>query len=396
MANSALPFPDNEFERLKKLADYDLDYSELQGKFDHLVQLAARIAGSSASYISLLDSTTEWIISSYDLDALQYRRQDSLSQTVISRGEEFEVDDLSKDALFKEKPVTTENPFARYCYAIPLVTPDDNIIGALIVLNSSQIKLSTEQKNSLKTIGDNFIDHMEYENRLYKINLYVDEMMELQRKVSHDLRGPISGIIGISGLLKDMAKESEMSEFLELIEHVDNGSRKALELVDKVHANKKESPEAKRNSNKNIILHQLKEKLDNLYQKLAESCSVDLNIDIKVENLELDFPKVKLLQILGNLIANIIIITPENGSVEVSLNLKRPNLSLITSVKSDQILNKIQIDILQSGNEMPSVTNPELFGFQLVRELSNTINGTINIEADSEKGSNISIHIPLN
>ncbi|HET8865190.1 MAG TPA: sensor histidine kinase, partial [Gracilimonas sp.] len=80
MSKQIAPIPDNEFNRLLKLSEYDLDYSEIQHKLDDLTRLAAFVAGTPISLINLLDNTTQWTVSNVGLDLFQMPREESVCQ----------------------------------------------------------------------------------------------------------------------------------------------------------------------------------------------------------------------------------------------------------------------------------------------------------------------------
>ncbi|HBX64716.1 MAG TPA: histidine kinase, partial [Balneolaceae bacterium] len=112
------------------------------------------------------------------------------------------------------------------------------------------------------------------------------------------------------------------------------------------------------------------------------------------------FSKHKILQILGNLISNSIKFTPENGSVEVDLSIKRPEIELVASVKDSGVgMTEAQInDILADEAESTQGTDHERgfgFGFKLARHLVETMKGTLQIESEKGKGTHITISIPL-
>lgn len=57
------PIPENELDRVLELSDMDLDYSELTEYLEDLSRIAARIAGTSISFVNLVDSFTQWTVS---------------------------------------------------------------------------------------------------------------------------------------------------------------------------------------------------------------------------------------------------------------------------------------------------------------------------------------------
>lgn len=97
------PIPENEFERLLSLSEFDLDYSSLNENFKGLTKLAAKVAGTDISLINLLDPYAQWTVSHYGIEIMQTPREDSICQYTIMTDVQFEVPDLKKDPKFSDK-----------------------------------------------------------------------------------------------------------------------------------------------------------------------------------------------------------------------------------------------------------------------------------------------------
>src|SRR6476469_1459946 len=95
--------PHNEMNRLLSLSEFDLDYDNLGENFKDLTLLAAKVAGTEISLINIIDSFTQWTVSSYGLDLKQMPREDSVCQYTILEDEGFEVKDLSNDDRVNNK-----------------------------------------------------------------------------------------------------------------------------------------------------------------------------------------------------------------------------------------------------------------------------------------------------
>ena len=397
MSDSFAPIPDNEFERVLKLSEYDIDYSEIHGKLDDLTRLAAHVAGTPISLINLLDSTTQWTVSKVGLDIRQTPREDTVCQYVILEDDSVEVEDMEADERFRDKDYVQDDPNIKYYYGVPLKTPDGYRIGAMCVMDTDEHDLTPEKEDFLKIIANEVITRIEYEHKLKLMRHNVDELKEIQRKVSHDIRGPIGGIIGIAEILRDQAEESKMNEFMQLVELINKGGRSVLDLADEILSNYKES--SKTSSNE-LTLEILKNKLTDLYQPQALNKSIDYKVVISNGNSELSFPKHKLLQILGNLISNSIKFTPQDGKVEVTLSIKKPDLELLATVKDSGIgMTEEQISqILNDEARSTSGTSHERgygFGFKLAKHLVESLKGSMAISSQKDQGTEITIKVPL-
>ena len=152
--NSILPIPENELERITKLSELDLDYSEIKDSFNDLARLAAKVVGTSISLVNLIDSFTQWTVSNYGLPLEQMTRADSVCQYTIVSKESFEIKDLSEDDRFKDKFYVSGPPRVRYYFGVPLQTSDGFHLGALCVLDSTGKEITPEKVELLKIIAD--------------------------------------------------------------------------------------------------------------------------------------------------------------------------------------------------------------------------------------------------
>jgi len=89
------PIPEDEFNRLVQLADYDLDNSELESSLKDLTKLAAKVAGTDISLVNLIDSFTQWSVASEGIAIKQIPREDSVCQYTIMNNQPFEIKDLT-------------------------------------------------------------------------------------------------------------------------------------------------------------------------------------------------------------------------------------------------------------------------------------------------------------
>lgn len=401
MSNDLVTIPDNEFERLLKLSEYDIDYSEIHGKLDDLTKLAAYVTGTPISLVNLLEANTQWTISNFGLDIKNVPRNETACQYVILEDKPFEVDDMLEDERFKDKFYVKEGPNIRYYHGVPLTTPDGIRIGAICVMDTKKNYLSPEKEEFLKIIANEVITRIEYEQKLKLMRHNVHELKEIQRKVSHDIRGPIGGIIGIAEILRDQAEEQKMDEFMEMLDLINKGGRSVLDLADEILTNFKENTATTKISDYQLNLETLKSKLSDLYEPQAQSKSIDLSINIDSGNNDVIFTKYKLLQIFGNLVTNAIKFTPNKGSVNIDLSLATSPEQVLHFVIEDTGVGMDQdklSEILSDNAQTTAGTKDERgygFGFQLARHIIDSMNGTLEIDSKPDKGTKIRVSIPV-
>ena len=403
MDTTIIPMPANEMERLKTLSDLDLDYSALDENFKSLSKLAAKIAGTDVSMVNLIDSLTQWTIGSHGLEINQMDREDSVCQYTIIEKEELEVKDLSADERFKEKFYVSGNPGLRYYYGVPLRANNGSHLGAWCVLDTQTRILTTEKVEMLKIIADEIVNRLNALKILESLRGQVSDVNENQRRVAHDIRGPLGGIIGLARIISEQGYENTMEEVLEFINLIQKGGNSILELADEILSinNTAQIKETALGSDEfNQIA--LKEKLIKLYQPQAVNKKVNFAVMTNAETHAIPFLKNKLLQIVGNLISNAIKFTPDGGSVRVHLGLDvdfvgHNTLKIMVKDTGVGISAEKITQILNGQGETTAGTSGEQgygFGLALVKHLVDSLKGTMDITSQIGAGTTFMISLP--
>lgn len=398
------PQPDNEFERLIELSELDLDYSNLENHLEDLTKLAARIVGTEISLVNLIDNYTQWSVADYGIEMQQLPREDSVCQYTILEDEDFEIKDLSKDKRFKAKDYVKNDPSLRYYYGIPLKTSNGASIGALCVLDSEKKDISPEDKELLHLIARQVVRRLEALKSINDLQNKVEELNQTNKKVSHDIRNPISGIIGIAQLMKDDIKNEQINELLEYVEMIEQGGKSLLELLEEI-MDQEESEEKEKPSKNQFNCSGFCQKLNELYQPQARSKNVKLNIRTSEESDDVVFSRNRLLQIVGNLITNSIKFTEEGGKIEVEINVTETD----EEVESNELEIKVEDtgvgmeqekvdEILEGSAQSESGTGGEKgygFGLTLVHYLVTKAEGEMEIESEPGEGTTFKIYLPV-
>ncbi|MFD0792342.1 GAF domain-containing sensor histidine kinase [Mucilaginibacter litoreus] len=392
------PIPDNEMERVINLSDYDLDYTSFQDSFKDLAKLAAKVAGTSISLVNLIDSFTQWSITNHGLDIEQMPREESVCQFTIAGDQPFEISDLTSDERFKDKFYVTGNPNVRYYWGVPLKTQEGHNIGALCVLDKDIKTLSPEKVELLKIIGNEIINRLNAHKLIGSLKNKLKEADDTKKRVAHDIRGPLGGIIGLAQVISEQGHENEIDEVLEFINLIQRSGRSLLELADEILSVEAPKHELKTDEFNLLVL---KDKLEKLYLPQARNKSIDFVVNTSVNSATIPFSKNKLLQITGNLISNAIKFTPAGGKVTADLSLKieeSHNTLQINITDTGVGLDKATIDAILSGkaNTTGGTAGEQGYGFglALVKHLVDSLNGTLLIYSQPGNGANFEVTLP--
>ncbi|YAG10681.1 GAF domain-containing protein [Nostoc sp. DSM 114167] len=149
-----VPLPDNEAQRLKALADYNILDTLPEQAFDDLTAIAAYICKTPIALISLVDSDRQWFKSKLGLESSEIARDGSFCSYAILQPEEIlVVPNALKDDRFNNNPLVKGNPKIRFYAGVPLITPDGFPIGTLCVLDTIPHHLSYQQLDALRRLS---------------------------------------------------------------------------------------------------------------------------------------------------------------------------------------------------------------------------------------------------
>jgi len=396
------PVPANEMGRVINLSGYDLDYSDLQDSFKGLAELAAKIAGTHVSQINLVDSFTQWTVSSYGIPADQIAREDSVCQYTIVSEKSFEVKNLLADDRFKEKPYVTGGQQLRYYFGVPLTTDDGYNVGSLCVMDKTHGKEIDQGKlGLLENVAVEIVNRFAAMKLIQDLKNDLQEADQTRRKVAHDIRSPLGGIISLAQLIGMQEGNGRMDQILEFSKLIQQSGNSLLELADEILSAKKRVNDGDRTvQDHETTLVLFKQKLEQLYLPQAINKQIRFSVQVSEKTEQRPFTKNKLLQIVGNLVSNAIKFTPVNGEVKVYLEL-------LPSGKMNQLL----INVNDTGKGMDKETIAQIlagdasstkgtvgeqgygFGLSLVKHLVDQLHGTMHIESVPGEGSHFQVKI---
>ncbi|MEX8546830.1 MAG: GAF domain-containing sensor histidine kinase [Mucilaginibacter sp.] len=396
------PVPFNEMERIINLSEFNLDYAELENDFKDLARLAAKIAGTPISLINIIDSYTLWTITNHGLGTGQMPRENSVCQYTIMGDGAFEVKDLTQDERFKDDSGATGEPRIRYYLGLPIKTTDGHQIGTLCVLDTKakntgpKMEASFEKIEMLAIIATEIVQRLKALSVIQSLQDQLHEANDVRRKVLHDIRGPIGGIIGLAQIINDQEKSNTVEEMLEMVGLIHQSGTTLLELADEIL-----NTETKEFSHQPFNLLVFKEKLLKLYSPQAKNKDINFAVNIAAGNETKTFSKDKLLQIVGNLISNAMKFTPQNGFVTVNMAIvgHSSDARLNITVKDSGVgLSPEAIAVILNGTA--TTTNGTVgekgfgLGLALVKHLVDKLQGTINITSVEGEGATFEISLP--
>ncbi len=235
-----------------------------------------------------------------------------------------------------------------------LVHPVDNIDKEQI-----NFQLAREQKLAF--------EQLEKADKKLKLLLeYKDKFVSI---VSHDLRSPVAGVLGVVDLLiNDEDELNKLNEFyVEMIHHIKDEMLRLLDYNDKLYhwsnleLGNFEVVKSKQSLKKIIDTVQITS------DKKLKAKNISFNTNLK-DDVTIFVDITLFLQVLNNLVSNAIKFTPENGNISIDVDTRKV----------------VIISVIDSGVGMPK------------KILSNIFSGfarNSSIGTDGEKGTGLGLGI---
>jgi signal transduction histidine kinase len=390
----------SESERLRALYKYDILDTIPEEEFDALTQLAAYICDAPVSLLNLIDDSRQWAKSIHGLgeDVRELPRNISVCQYTILGKETIEVEDLSKDERFSMFSYVNSEPNLKYYLGAPLIDPDGYAIGAICVLDHKAREMSDEQKKALKILSTEVMARLELRRQnkeLEEMNSYKTRLLKM---LSHDMRSPLNGIIGMSSIIKDELNGSD-SEMFELVDIMEQSAFQLNNMIDEMLSYTIIESKGFRLDLKPTSLNETLNQLKKLYEPASKTKKVTLKfelVDIK-DPVLLDTEKIE--QVLGNLISNAIKFTRSGGVVSLNI-FKNSEDALVIKVSDTGIgMDSDTISALfddKSGKHKKGTHGEKSsgIGLSIVKYFTELHKGEIGVESTIGKGTTFTVTIP--
>ena len=143
----------NEAARVAALDRYAILDTEPEQSFDDLVILAAHVCKTPMASLTLVDDHRQWFKSIVGVQVRETPREISFCAHAIEQSDLFIIPDTLQDPRFKDNPLVTGEPHARFYAGAPLVNDDGFALGTLCVVDRQPRQLEDEQKMALTSLS---------------------------------------------------------------------------------------------------------------------------------------------------------------------------------------------------------------------------------------------------
>lgn len=392
-----------EIQRKQALKSYGILDTKPEKEFDDLTRLAGDICETPISKLNFIVDQRQWSKSICGETGTESPRNQTICQYTILNEETLEINDLSKDDRFKNFSDVAKKPHLKYYLGVPLLTPEGIAIGTLCVLDLKPRSLSDKQKEQLQILAKEVMARLEFRKQNKQLKELNEYKVELMKMLSHDMRSPLNGIMGMAGLLKEV-KSKEDAEEIKMLSIIEECSVQLNHMIDEIMSYTLMESEGFTLDKSDVDIESVVEALKQLYLPAAKSKKIDLTFDVSNLNGDVSLDQSKFEQIVGNLLSNAIKFTKFNGTVSVSITQKKTSEGDTLELKvgddgigmdqdaADRLISQMDKRFSTSGTAGEKSTG---VGLTIVHYFVDLHNGTVQVESEKDEGTTFTVVIPI-
>jgi len=247
----------------------------------------------------------------------------------------------------------------------------------------------------------NINDQIENEEKIKLINTELTESNETKDKffsiISHDLRGPLSGLMQILDILSTSYETMKEEEKIDIIDQAAKSSNSTFALIENLLEWSRIQSGTFPYEPKEFTLLALINSVGNLYNQNFRNKGITFKVDVKPDTTV--FADTKMTEtIIRNLLSNAIKFTPQNGTVLVNSEGDQDNtiIRVIDSgigITQTTLAKLFRIDVSHSTRGTADEPGTGL-GLILCKELVEKQRGKIWVESKKDEGSTFYFTLP--
>jgi signal transduction histidine kinase len=216
--------------------------------------------------------------------------------------------------------------------------------------------------------------------------------------VSHELRSPVSSIIGLADLLSDTSDRVDAAEQRRQVQLIEHSARQLLELVNGLLDLARAESGRLEPERSTVDLHELAGELRGTLQPLVPA-GVALEIDLAPDVVAVDTDRDLLTQVLRNLLVNALAFTSE-GSVRLLVRMLSPAEVVIEVADTgigiapaDQ--ERVFEEFYQVKGPLQTRRQGSGLGLPYARRVVHALGGSLTLRSTPGEGSTFAVALPV-
>lgn len=387
--------PEDETERLQALEDYAILDTAPEPAFDDLTALASALCETPIALFSLIDHDRQWFKAGVGIDVQEMDREVAFCSYTILEEDVLVVEDTHQDPRFAKNPLVLEEPFIRFYAGAPLITSDGFKLGSLCIIDRKPRTLPSAKRELLKGLARQAVAQLEFRRHLQELgglNRSKDQLLTL---ISHDLRGPLQGVLGFAHLLRQQLGDEGSAKLLQFTDHILDSAQQVQDMLNRLLELAHFELGDLRYRPEEVVLQTMVEEVFLPFAKATRDKSIRL---LHTGSAVVDADPNMLRPVLRNLVSNAIKFSNPGGLVEVEI---RPLDDQVEVEVRDEgigmdpkILETLLEGRVQSSTAGTAGERGVGLGFVLIHKLISRLGATLTGDSEIGSGSKFTLELP--
>lgn len=235
----------------------------------------------------------------------------------------------------------------------------------------------------------------EQNKQLVRLN---EEKNEFLNIAAHDLRGPLSSLVGVAELLAH-SDETDRTSRQEYIDIIKESTTRMLNMInDLLDVNSIENNQSRVNAAKMDVVP-VADRLAEIYRAQAAGKNIWVEADIRFRPLKINADESHLRSIIENLLSNAVKFSESGSSVTIRLEKEHDTAKITVIDEGPGITEEDQKQLFgrytRLSNKPTGDESSVGLGLYIVKNLTEAMNGRIRCESAPGKGSKFIVTFPL-
>ncbi|QJD97984.1 response regulator [Mucilaginibacter robiniae] len=292
---------------------------------------------------------------------------------------------------------------------------NEELLNKTEMLQASEEELRVQQEE-LRTINAELEEkaslleekNQAIEEARHAINQKVTELettgkykSEFLANMSHELRTPLNSILVLARILKDNKTDNLSEDQIKYASVIFNAGNDLLTLINDILDLSKIESGKMDMQNDDVKVIEIVRDMDMLFTEVARNKKINFTHSITNLPESIFTDKVRVEQVLKNLLSNAFKFTPEGGSIAINaVSGKKPNtIDFIIKDSGIGIAADKQKVIFEAFQQADGSTSRKYggtgLGLSISRELANLLGGAISLKSELGQGSEFILNIPF-
>jgi PAS domain S-box-containing protein len=265
-----------------------------------------------------------------------------------------------------------------------------------ISVNGAPLRDSTGEIRQVVFSIDDITDQVQYERELKAAKEEAERANELKAaffaNVTHDLRTPLTSIIGSAEMLAQKAPE----EFQSNISRIERSSRRLLDTINSVLDLSKLETGAIEPELESLDLIDEVLGTAEIFQPQAAEQDVTLNTEVGVDTIPIALDSTMLHRIVDNLISNALKFTEAGGTVVLRADATDDAATIEVEDTGVGIKEEYRPRLFESFSREDDVLDKDGsgLGLPITKRLTELMDGTMEVESEKGVGTTFTVRFP--